>query len=177
MEDFILRVKEKNKLDYKCCLFVDSDFKIENHDGRYDIIEIDNAKNIFDVLRTSSNKSVIDCMFNLDLTKLVLIDMGATNDKGFWTWLDDCLSGSKDLKAIPVIVRVLEVDLIPDIFVKKCNILIESNELPDMNKLKINKNNIHLYKKFLLNLSYMKANVKSHDKVEEIMFNQKRKYL
>lgn len=176
MEDFILRVQSKKRLDYECCIFVDSDFKFEDQ-SKYDVIEVDNAKNIVEILKSANKKSVIDCMFQLDLTKLILIDMGATTDKGFWTWLDECLCGSKELKAIPIIVKILEEETIPEKFAKKCLILIHKEEqLPNMAKLKLNIN-MHSYKKYLLNMNYVKAYVKSHEKIEEIMFNQKRKYL
>lgn len=146
--------------------FIDIDYNIDSLKENYTIIYVNWLNELNQKLIMANRISVLECINQINKPKLMLINDNVTNEKGFWTILENIKSD------IPIYIIVLCLEDIPNSFIKKSKILID--ELKIEIKRKINRKNIHNYRQFMLELNYIKAFVKIN---LDILEKYKRKYL
>lgn len=146
--------------------FIDIDYNIDTLKENYTIIYVNWLNELNQKLIMANRISVLECINQTNKPKLIIINDNVTNEKGFWTTLENIKP------TIPIYIIVLCLEDIPPNFIKKSIILIEEPKIEITRK--INRKVIHNYRKLMLDLNYIEAFVKIDFNILEI---HKRKYL
>ena len=146
--------------------FIDIDYNIDTLKENYTIIYVNWLNELNQKLIMANRISVLECINQTNKPKLIIINDNVTNEKGFWTTLENIKP------TIPIYIIVLFLEDIPPNFIKKSIILIEEPKIEITRK--INRKVIHNYRKLMLDLNYIEAFVKMDFNILEI---HKRKYL
>lgn len=146
--------------------FISIDYNIDNLKENYTIIYVNWLNELNQKLIMANRISVLECINQTNKPKLMIINDNVTNEKGFWTNLENIKP------TIPIYIKVLCLEDIPNSFIKKNIILIDEPKIEI--KRKINRKNIHNYRQLMLDLNYIQAFVKINF---DILEKYKRKYL
>tara|TARA_X000000368_G_C22971604_1_gene685715 strand:+ start:239 stop:697 length:459 start_codon:yes stop_codon:yes gene_type:complete len=146
--------------------FIDLDYNIDILNENYTIIYVNWLNELHQKLIMANRVSVLECINKDYKPKLLIINDNVTNEKGFWTNLENIKS------SIPIYIQVLCLEDIPPNFIKKSIILIKEHKVEI--KRKISRKVIHKYREFMLDLNYIEAFVKINF---DLLEKYKRKYL
>jgi hypothetical protein len=174
MEEIILNIYNNDYLSFKSIILINYDLDISNLNKDYKLITIDNGLNIIKDINGINRKSILENIYEYKEKKIIIIDISALNDKGFWKNLEKIFN--EKIKSIPIIIQIIDNDLIPPIFLKNSNNFL-NNDVDLKWKLKINRKVIHEYRGFIINYSYIEAFCKKNNNLEIIIDKYKRKYL
>jgi len=174
MEEIILNIYKEKYISFKSIILINHNYNLSHLKKEYKFVIIDNGINLIKDIYGISRVSILENIFEYTNKKIIIIDISALNDKGFWKNLEKIFN--ENIKSIPIIIEIIDIDTIPNQFLKNSN-----NFLDDIIKLewklKINRKVIHEYREFILNYSYMEAFCIKSDNLQRIINKQKRKYL
>lgn len=146
--------------------FIDINYNIDNLKEKYVILNVEKLNELNQKLIMANRISVLECIYKENKSKLILINDSVMNEKGSWLVLENIKTN------VPIYIKILNLEDIPNNFLKKSIILIDENKIEI--KRKINRKIIHKYREFMLDLNYIEAFVKMD---LDILEKYKRKYL
>lgn len=132
--------------------FIGIDFNIDSLKEKYTILYVSALNELSQKLIMANRTSVLECIYQTNKPKLILIYDNVTIEKGFWATLETIKP------TIPIYITILCLEDIPNNFIKKNIILFEEPKIEI--KRKVNRKVIHKYREFMLDLNYIEAFVK-----------------
>ena len=173
MENYIDQLyKTKDITDFECCMFIDIDFN-ETTLFNYEFLYVDNINELQPSIISASRTSILENILSYKTKKIIIVSFVVLNDKGFWNLIEEILINKNKKSVIPIIIKILSVDDIPDNIKKKSKIFIDEKIELKSNK-KINRKVIHKYREFMIELNSLEIYLKNY---KDILEKEKRKYL
>lgn len=173
MENYIDQLyKTKDITDFECCMFIDIDFN-ETTLFNYEFLYVDHINELQPSIISASRTSILENILSYKTKKIIIVSFVVLNDKGFWNLIEEILINKNKKTVIPIIIKVLSVDDIPDNIKKKSKIFIDEKIELKSNK-KINRKVIHKYREFMIELNSLEIYLKNY---KDILEKEKRKYL
>jgi hypothetical protein len=146
-------------------IFITIDFDETTLD-QYEILYVEHFSELNEKLIMATRISVLECIYNSNIKKILMINDNVINAKGFWSCIEDIIQD------IIIYIKVNCVEDIPSNLLNQSTILVEESII--QLKRKINRKVIHKYREFMLDLNYIEAFVKIDNTILEKL---KRKYL
>jgi len=173
MENYIDQLyKTKDITDFECCMFIDIDFN-ETTLFNYEFLYVDNINELQPSIISASRTSILENILSYKTKKIIIVSFVVLNDKGFWNLIEEILINKNKKSVIPIIIKILSVDDIPDNIKKKSKIFIDEKIELKSNK-NINRKVIHKYREFMIELNSLEIYLKNY---KDILEKEKRKYL
>ena len=88
MEEIILNIYKEKYISFKSIILINHNYNLSHLKKEYKFVIIDNGINLIKDIYGISRVSILENIFEYTNKKIIIIDISALNDKGFWKNLE-----------------------------------------------------------------------------------------